>query len=1140
MPGLDPDLVSHYLDVFPNSKPIKQAARKYHPDLEEKIKEEIEKLQQAGFIRPIQYPTWLANIVPVKKKNGQIRVCVDFRDLNKSCPKDEFPLPHIDTLVDTTSGHQMFSFMDGFSGYNQIKMAEEDAEKTAFRTPLGNFFYTVMPFGLKNAGATYQRAMTAIFHDMIHHEVEDYVDDLVVKSKKEEDHLRDLEKVFKRCQKFKMRMNPLKCAFGVTAGKFLGFLVHRHGIEADEDKVKSIRAMPPPHSQKELKKFLGKVSYIRRFIPALAEISAPFGSLLKGDAKFEWNQEHQKAFERIKAALTSPQTMIAPQPGVPLMLYLTSTPKSIGALLVQDVDGVERPVYYISRKIRGAEVRYTPVERHCLALVFTAQKLRHYFLAHQIQIVTKSDPIRYLLSKPALTGKVARWLLALGEFEITCVAPKAIKSQALADLLAQFPSGDYEPVNEELRGEVHATMASEESFWTLSFDGAAAGGKGGTGIVLTSKSGEKLYLSYKLDFHCSNNEAEYEALILGLIAAEKHSIKKIRIRGDSKLIVKQVSGQFVLKEPALATYRTTVQRLLDKFQKVEIEHVPRSDNKFSDALATLGARVDIPEEEATIVIKKRTEPSIIPEDKGLPEDWRGEVLEQLRSKVGKLTMAKLAQFTIIQGELYFRGGTGFLARCVGQQEASFRLQQIHEKSCGDGDISLYRRIQRQGYYWPEMEKDSNQLQKECPKCQSYIREDESCFEIDTLDWRQVYIDYLKEGTLPESPRDIAHLKRRARRYFLDQDKLYRRSIEGTPLRCLSKEESDLVLGRAHEIEHQGGARLFEQLIHLGYYWPTMESDASHHVKRCQTCQKHGNLIHAPAVDLHSIRTPWPFHTWAFDLIGPISTSSKGYKWILAATELSTKWVEAIPLKNATGPAVANFIKENIICRFGVPNTILSDNGTPFINKYVKSLLETYQVKHHKSTPYYPKGNGQAEATNKTLIRILSKMMDEFGGTWSEQLIVALWAYRTSKRKPTQATPYSLVYGSEAVLPIELETPSARMALASGMVLEPRTTRLEALEEKHDRAVKVMERYHESIARAYNQTVVPRKFEEGDLVWKIVDPIMRGQPLPKFSPKWEGPYKVVQASSSGYYKLVRVEDGFRTGPLNAKFIKHYYP
>ncbi|XP_028123469.1 uncharacterized protein K02A2.6-like [Camellia sinensis] len=305
----------------------------------------------------------------------------------------------------------------------------------------------------------------------------------------------------------------------------------------------------------------------------------------------------------------------------------------------------------------------------------------------------------------------------------------------------------------------------------------------------------------------------------------------------------------------------------------------------------------------------------------------------------------------------------------------------------------------------------------------------------------------------------------------------------------------------------------------------MESDASHHVKRCQTCQKHRNLIHALAVDLHSIRTPWPFHSWTFDLIRPIYIPSKGYKWILAATELSTKWGETIPLKNATRPTFVNFIKENIICRFGVPNTIISDNGTPFINKYVKSLLETYQVKHHKSTPYYPKWNGQAEAINKTLIRILGKMMNEFGGTWSKQLIVALWVYRTSKRKLTQTTSYSFVYGSEAVLLIELKTPSAWMALTLGMVLEPRTTRFEALEEKHDRAVKVMERYHESIARAYDQTTVPRKFEEGDLVGKIVDPIMRGQPLPKFSPKWERPYRVVQASLSGYYRLVRVEDGF---------------
>ena len=146
----------------------------------------MQKLLAAGFIKPIQHPRWLSNIVPMKKKNGQIRCCVDFRNLNKVCPKDEFPLPNMDLLIDSAAGSAMFLFMDGFSGYNQIKMAPKDAEKTTFRTPMGNFYYTVMPFELKNAGATYQQAMTAIFHNMMHQELEDYMDDIVVKSGRRE------------------------------------------------------------------------------------------------------------------------------------------------------------------------------------------------------------------------------------------------------------------------------------------------------------------------------------------------------------------------------------------------------------------------------------------------------------------------------------------------------------------------------------------------------------------------------------------------------------------------------------------------------------------------------------------------------------------------------------------------------------------------------------------------------------------------------------------------------------------------------------------------------------------------------------------------------------------------------------------
>ena len=171
--------------------------------------------------------------------------------------------------------------LTGFSGYNQIRMSTKDAEKTVFRTPIGNFYYTVMPFGLKNAGATYQRTMTAMFHDMMHKEIEDYVDDIVVKFKKREDYLETLRKVFDRCRLYKLKMNPLKCAFRVSVGKFLGFLVHNRGIDIDPAKAFAIATMKAPTSHKELKSFLGRLSYIRRFISSLAAVTAVFTPLMK-------------------------------------------------------------------------------------------------------------------------------------------------------------------------------------------------------------------------------------------------------------------------------------------------------------------------------------------------------------------------------------------------------------------------------------------------------------------------------------------------------------------------------------------------------------------------------------------------------------------------------------------------------------------------------------------------------------------------------------------------------------------------------------------------------------------------------------------------------------------------------------------
>ncbi|KAK1685862.1 hypothetical protein QYE76_046710 [Lolium multiflorum] len=230
----------------------------------------------------------------VEKKDGRWRVAIDFRDLNRATPKDEYPMPVAETLINAAAGHKVLSFMDGNAGYNQIFMAPEDIHKTAFRVPgaVGLFEYVVMTFGLKNAGATYQRAMNYIFHDLIGKLVEIYIDDVVVKSVSMEGHLDDLRRVLDRTRKFGLRMNPKKCAFGVTAGQFLGFLVHERGIEIGLKSQEVVRTMQPPTTKKELQRLIGKINFVRRFISNLSGRIEPFMALVKTKSDDEFQGQN--------------------------------------------------------------------------------------------------------------------------------------------------------------------------------------------------------------------------------------------------------------------------------------------------------------------------------------------------------------------------------------------------------------------------------------------------------------------------------------------------------------------------------------------------------------------------------------------------------------------------------------------------------------------------------------------------------------------------------------------------------------------------------------------------------------------------------------------------------------------------------
>jgi hypothetical protein len=522
MPGIDPSVIVHRLNVDPGARPVKQRRRVFAPESNRAIAEEVAKLLKAGLVKEVDYPEWLANVVLVKKANNKWRMCVDFTDLNKACPKDSFLLPRIDLLVDSTSGHQLLSFMDAFSGYNQIQMAEEDQEKTSFITDRGLYCYKAMPFGLKNAGATYQRLVNKMFEHQMGRNVEVYVNDMLVKSIRAPDHVADLKETFNTLRRYEMKLNPTKCAFGVSSGKFLGYLVLQRGIEANPEKVRAVLEMHPPRTTKQLQQLTGRIAALNRFISRSTDKCLPFFKILK--KAFVWNPQCEEAFRNLKEYLMKPPLLSRPKEGEILYLYLAVSSSAVSAALVREEVGVQRPIYFISKALRGAEERYPRIEKLDFALVISARKLRPYFQAHVVRVLTEY-PLKKVLQKPDLSGRLVNWAVELGQFDIEFHPRTAIKGQVLADFFLEFCN-----VPESLDQVQIPT-------WVIYVDGSSQGRRSGAGVVMLNPAGKSFLYAIKLDFATTNNEAEYEAVLAGLTIAREMGARDVEIRSDSQVVV---------------------------------------------------------------------------------------------------------------------------------------------------------------------------------------------------------------------------------------------------------------------------------------------------------------------------------------------------------------------------------------------------------------------------------------------------------------------------------------------------------------------------------------------------------------------------------------------------------------------------
>ncbi|KAM5578073.1 hypothetical protein ABKV19_008411 [Rosa sericea] len=453
--GISPTTCVHRILLEEGSKPTREAQRRLNPPMMEVVKKEVIKLLDCGVIYPISDSKWVSPVQVVPKKSGVTvvqnaenelvpqrtvtghRVCIDYRRLNATTRKDHFPLPFIDQMLERLAGHDYYCFLDGYSGYNQIAIANEDQEKTTFTCPFGTFAYRRMPFGLCNAPGTFQRCMVSIFSDYIEKIIEVFMDDFSVFGKNFDDCLNNLEIILKRCMETNLVLNWEKCHFMVKQGIVLGHIVSARGIEVDKAKVDIVRYLPSPTSVREIRSFLGHAGFYRRFIKDFSKISRPLCQLLQKDVAFVFDKECQEAFDKLKELLTSAPIMLPPDWSLPFELMCDASDYAVGAVLGQRKDKRPYAIYYASRTLNDAQMNYSTTEKELLAVVFALEKFRSYLLGTKVIIYTDHAALKYLMTKKEAKPRLIRWILLLQEFDVE-IKDKKGSENVVADHLSRL------------------------------------------------------------------------------------------------------------------------------------------------------------------------------------------------------------------------------------------------------------------------------------------------------------------------------------------------------------------------------------------------------------------------------------------------------------------------------------------------------------------------------------------------------------------------------------------------------------------------------------------------------------------------------------------------------------------------------
>ena len=430
------DIIMHHIDTG-EARPVRQPLRRYPPAHVEAISDHVDNMLSQGTIEPASSP-WASNVVLVKKKDGSFRCCIDYRQLNSVTKKDVYPLPRINDCLDAMATATLFSTFDLRSSYHQVQVAPQDRDKTTFICPRGMYRYRAMPFGLCNAGSTFQRLMDVVMSGLHLDVCLVYLDDIILFSRTVDEHLERLVRVLGRLRSAGLKLKPEKCSLMQRSVSFLGHVVSGEGIATDPKKIETVMEWPVPNSVKEVRSFLGLTGYYRRFVKGYASIAAPLHALTKKGRVFEWTEETQDAFETLRKALTTPPILAMPDDNGEFVLDTDASDQSIGAVLSQVQGGTEKVIAYASRSLDKREINYCITRKELLAIIFSLKYFKQYLMGRHFKVRTDHAPLTWLRRTPDPIGQQARWLEIMEEFDFQVEHRPGLK-HANADAVSRRP-----------------------------------------------------------------------------------------------------------------------------------------------------------------------------------------------------------------------------------------------------------------------------------------------------------------------------------------------------------------------------------------------------------------------------------------------------------------------------------------------------------------------------------------------------------------------------------------------------------------------------------------------------------------------------------------------------------------------------